>query len=341
VAGCPTTFLTDFIYCRKMPSQRLETDEQQLVEQIRRWSGSRFIGDDCAVLPGGLLVTSDSLVEGTHFNLGWTSLRDLGWKSCAVNLSDIAAMGGRARYITVNLTVPPQMKRRQVREFYESFVKCARTYRAQVVGGDLTSGPILVVSATVIGHVHENGCLKRSGARAGDVVVASGDFGASAAGLWVLENAQEARGTFAYCLERHLRPIPRLCESWAMVRKTASRGSLMDCSDGLADALVQISRASGVAMEIDIDSLPVHEQSKSAAARAGVDVTEWALYGGEDYELAGTMSPKAWEGWQGASDNPFVKIGTVQAGKNVKLLAKGKNAAALDLSKCFQQIGFE
>ena len=107
----------------------LQTNELQLIKQIKEWTGSRFIGDDCAVLPGGTLVSSDSLVEGTHFRLDWTSLEALGWKACAVNLSDIAAMAGRATYLTVSLTVPKSMDERAFKQFYTGFAKCASSYR--------------------------------------------------------------------------------------------------------------------------------------------------------------------------------------------------------------------
>ena len=165
------------------------------------------------------MVTTDSLVEGTHFVTAWTSYRDLGWKACAVNLSDIAAMAGRPRYVLVSLTLPTTMRRVDFRDFYEAFVQCARAYRAQVVGGDLTTGPNLVIAATVLGHVHENGCLTRAGARPNDVVLVTGDFGASAAGLWLLQHGLDTptRKQYAYCLARHEHPLPRVCESWALV----------------------------------------------------------------------------------------------------------------------------
>jgi thiamine-monophosphate kinase len=325
----------------------LQTNELQLIKQIKEWTGSRFIGDDCAVLPGGTLVSSDSLVEGTHFCLDWTSLEALGWKSCAVNLSDIAAMAGRATYLTVSLTVSKSMDERAFKQFYTGFAKCASSYRAQIVGGDLTSGPVLVIAVTAMGQVHENGCLRRSGAKPGDVVVATGDFGASAAGLWILQqgSARPDLRRFDYCLERHTRPLPRLCESWALVRKTAERGALMDTSDGLADAATQIARASGVAIELDLESLHVHPQTREVAALAKVDVSEWVLYGGEDYELVATMDAQTWHSWSdkdshpSVSSNPFHKIGTVTTGNDVTVKLPGRGKQAIDLSKCFQQIG--
>jgi len=316
------------------------TNEQRLVETIKGWAGGSFIGDDCAVLPGGLLLTTDSLVEGTHFSPDWSSFRDIGWKACAANLSDIAAMAGRARHIVLALTVPTDFKRTDFRDFYEAFVDCARTYRAQIVGGDLTRGPAFVIAVTVLGHVHENGCLTRSGARPGDAVIVTGDFGASAAGLWLLQQGCDTptRRRHTYCLQRHEHPVPRLCESWALVRKTGNRGALMDASDGLADALMQIARKSSVAMEIDYDAVPVHGQTGEIAQQAGVELSDWVLYGGEDYELVGTLSQQVWQKWQGQPDNPFVCIGKVEEGRTLNIKSRNHGELELNLSKCFQQI---
>lgn len=316
------------------------TAEQELIESIKTWTDSRFIGDDCAILPGGLLVSSDSLVEATHFMTEWTSFHALGWKSCAVNLSDIAAMAGRARYLTVSLTLPSTISRIELQRFFEGFSQCAREYRAQVVGGDLTSGPTFMIAVTALGHVHENGCLSRNGAKPDDVVVVTGEFGASAAGLWVMKSRDpDLRKTFSGCVRKHERPLPRLCESWSLVRRTGSRGALMDASDGLGDALAQISRNSGVGMDIDAALIPINDETKEAASLARVDPLDWALYGGEDYELVGTLPREVWQTWDRPDDNPFVKIGSVKTGNNVTLKTAGGHALPLDLSKCFQQIG--
>lgn len=119
------------------------TREQVLVKKIKEWTKSSYIGDDCAVLADGKLVTSDTLVEGTHFRLDFTDWRQLGWKSCAVNLSDIAAMAGRPRYLTVALTIPAQIENLEenLEQFYLGFGQCAKAYGAEIVGGDLTVGP--------------------------------------------------------------------------------------------------------------------------------------------------------------------------------------------------------
>ena len=130
------------------------TREQVLVKKIKEWTGSSYIGDDCAVLADGKLVSSDTLVEGTHFRLDFASWRQLGWKSCAVNLSDIAAMAGRPRYLTVALTLPatcPDLEQ-SLEQFYLGFTQCARAFGAEIVGGDLTVGPHFVVNVTAIGE---------------------------------------------------------------------------------------------------------------------------------------------------------------------------------------------
>lgn len=321
------------------------TEEQSLIEEIKAIVAcSSFLGDDCAVLPGQALVSTDVLVERVHFRLETTSLEDLGWKAIAVNLSDIAAMAGRPRYLTCAVVWPAKLNRHALRSLYRGMEQCATAYRCKIVGGDITRGDALTISITVIGEVHENGRLLRSGAKAGDVVVATGDFGASAAGLSVLERlGRPASGEVPLlsdersCVNWHVRPHPRLCESWAMVRRTAGRGALMDASDGLADALLQIGRASNVGMTIDVDRIPIAEHTRKVARAKGVEPLEWALYGGEDYELVGCIDAKVWHDWPNHKDyKPFTQIGTVTDTRRIELVAPGKPAQQLDGSKCFQ-----
>ncbi len=291
------------------------TREHRLIKAIKDWTGERLIGDDCAILPGGQLVTSDMLVEGTHFIIPGISFEDLGWKSAAVNLSDIAAMGGRPRFAIVNLALPDGVAESDIEHFYRGLIDCTRAYRCRVVGGDLTHAEHTIVSLTIIGDVHENGVMQRSGARCGDVILTTGDFGASAAGLHL--SLQRSPGharngqNMSYCLKRHFRPLPRFCEAWALLRQTAGQGAMMDASDGLADALVQISRLSGTGMDIEESSIPIHEQTRQAAAAAAVEPLEWALYGGEDYELVATVRPDDWTALKGSPHNPFTPIGKV------------------------------
>lgn len=313
----------------------LKTEEHRLIENIRKWTGSRQIGDDCAVLPGQQLASCDVLVEGTHFTLNSTSLEDLGWKSIAVNLSDVAAMAGRPRFLLVGLTIPEHMSQNQMRNLYSGMEECVRTYRSRIVGGDITRGPVLSIAVTVLADGHENGCLRRDGARAGDVIVVTGTFGASAAGLWALS---AGRSEFSHCIEAHRRPRPRLCESWALVRATGSRGSLMDASDGLADALVQICRESSCGAASALKSVPVHPQTLQAAAAAGVNVYDWALYGGEDYELVGSLPEAAWHTLSNSPYNPFHAIGKITEREGVEVIDDRGQKVPIDLSKSFQHM---
>ncbi len=337
----------------------LLTGEQKIIESIKSWVGGNLIGDDCALIACQMLVSTDALVEGIHFRRDLMSLEQIGWKAVAVNLSDIAAMAGRPRYVFVTVCAPADFAENDFRSLYQGITDCARQYRLTVAGGDITKSEKLMLSLTVIGDVHENGCLTRSGARPGDVVIATGDFGASRAGLFQLlsgaagkrkaataqaqecaETTENAENTKDYALNRHIHPLPRLSESWMLVQKTGSMGALMDTSDGLADALVQIARASSVGLMIELGSIPIHEQTKKIAAAAGVDPMEWALYGGEDYELVGCIDANVWGEWrkEGSKGNPFVPVGIVTDGTTIDLTRHGAVAPPLDMSKCFQHL---
>ncbi len=326
------------------------TREQRLIEDIVEWTGSRLIGDDCAVLPQGTLVSVDSLIESTHFNLSTTELADLGWKSVAVNLSDIAAMAGRARQILVSVGFNPEMADADLKKLFCGMADCARAYRVQVAGGDLVRSPFLAITITAIGDVHEHGVLRRSNAKPGDVVVVTGDFGASRAGLYLLEEECKSRNDqsvskssverkkFGYCINRHLRPVPRLCESWALNRSARGVGALMDASDGLADALFQIGRASACGMKIDLKKVPVHQDTVAVAEKAACDPLDWMLYGGEDYELVGCISSSAWRKLSDLSgeSNPFTEIGTVQENREITFFLGEEPGPELDLDQSYQ-----
>lgn len=283
------------------------------------------------------------------------TLEDLGWKALAVNLSDIAAMAGKPRYAVVSVTMPTDLADTSIAQLYDGLHQCAEVYKTEIVGGDLTSGPCLMIAITVIGDVSEKGCLTRGGAKVGDVVVVTGDFGASRAGLERLlteswtdlsvalkdESLKNSDGSMQSCLQRHFRPVPRLSEAQALVDKIGSRGALMDTSDGLADALSQISQASGVGMTIDLDEVPIREETKELAKKAAFDVIDWALYGGEDYELVGCLSNDTWRKWLASDDSParFLKqIGSVTSSDSINLTLGGQPGPTLDLRKAFQHI---
>ncbi len=310
------------------------TKEHRLIAAIKEWTAESLIGDDCAVLPGQNLVTTDTLVDGTHFLFELVDAEDLGWKAVAVNISDIAAMAGRPRYIVVSLTLPAHFDESEIRKLYTGMMDCARQFRTRIVGGDLTRGPALTLSLTVFGDVHENGALLRSGAQAGDVVAVTGDFGASAAGLWLLQN--EVAG-FEHCNRAHMRPQPRLSQSWQLVENIGTRGALMDASDGLADAVTQIANLSGVSILVDPSAIPIHEETQQVAALAGANPIEWALYGGEDYELVACLSEASWVKLQEAAQKSFFrKIGTVATGTGAYLQDGAGKREAINLTRSYQ-----
>lgn len=324
---------------------RLLTGEQKMIDSIKGWVGGNLIGDDCAVLASQTLVSTDALVEGVHFRRDLMTLEEIGWKAVAVNLSDIAAMAGRPRYLFVTVCAPAGFSQNEFRSLYKGIGDCARQFRTVIAGGDITASDQLMLSLTVMGDVHENGCLTRSGAKPGDVLIATGDFGASKAGLWELLSGEGAEigsqtKVSSHTLNKHIRPAPRLSEAWMLVSKTGSKGALMDASDGLADALVQLARTSSVGLMVELGSIPIHEQTKQVAARANADPVDWALYGGEDYELVGCIDANVWGEWrkEGSKGNPFVPIGIVTDGSSIDLTRHGSAAPPLDVSKCFQHL---
>lgn len=277
-------------------------------------------------------------MDEVHFRCGQIAFRDLGWKAVAVNLSDIAAMGGRPRYVLVSLTAPKELNRTQIRDIYEGIKECTDTYRVKVAGGDLTGGSRLSLSVTVLGDVHEEGLLLRSGARDSDLLVVTGDFGASACGLFGLERPEFH---LPYCRARHFRPQPRLPEAWALMTACGGRGALMDASDGLADALFQISNASDCDIFVDSQKVPVHQECLGTARQAGVDPLDWALYGGEDYELVACLDRNSFENLkQSPLGNSFRVIGEVRRKSkeqaSVVVSQKEREAITIDMQKSFQ-----
>ncbi len=336
--------------------QNYLSKEQKLIKDVRSKIGERFLGDDCARLPGNLLVTSDTLVEGTHFILQpeRASLEDLGWKCMAVSLSDIAAMAGYPRYALVAITMPDRLTRRHFAHLYNGLIDCSKRYQTAIVGGDITKGTSLTITITVIGEVNEKGCLLRDGAKPGDLVVVTGNFGASTAGLRLLldnkkkwktgeerVNESTAECDFSDCLAIHNRPVPRLQEAWALVNETGSCGALMDASDGLADALAQIAKGSCVGMIIDLNQVPINAQTIAIAKVYGQDPLDWALYGGEDYELVGCLPEATWRAWCNKGNInaiPFQPIGRVTDSRGVELMFGKKQGPQLDLRRCFQHL---
>jgi thiamine-monophosphate kinase len=261
------------------------------------------IGDDTAVLtlpPGHrLLATTDLLIEDVHFRRSSAGPDDIGWKALAVNLSDIAAMGGIPRWALVALAVPAETPVEAVDAFYAGLEDAAAPHGVSVVGGDTSASPGgWMVNVTLLG-VHPGAPRLRSHALGGDAVAVTGSFGASAAGLHVLEiGLERARdaglspGGLAEITRAHLRPRARVAEGrW--LGQAPGVHAMMDCSDGLATDLGHICRESGVGARVRLDRVPIAAAARDAARALGQDAREWAVAGGEDYELLLTCEPGA------------------------------------------------
>jgi thiamine-monophosphate kinase len=277
-----------------------------LIERIKRGrrGGGREvllgIGDDAAAFrlsPGQVgVATTDTLVEGRHFDLRYFGYGDLGWKAMAANLSDIAAMAGRPLLALAALTLTRRQTVRDVDRLYGGMRDLAGRYGVTVAGGDTVLGRELSVTLTVIGQCRRGRMGLRSGARPGDAVLVTGALGASRAGLEHLKskvNPSTVLGTRPWnsnLIKKHLRPEPRIREGMALARRFRL-GGMIDVSDGLASELWHLSRESRVGIVIDQGALPVAPEAVAVAGRLGGDPADYCLNGGEDYELLFTLAP--------------------------------------------------
>jgi thiamine-monophosphate kinase len=254
------------------------------------------IGDDCAAIeipgPDYLLWTVDTLVEGVHFDLAYTTLAQLGWKSLTVNLSDIAAMGGDPGPALLSLGWPPDRDRSLALEFAAGLAQAAREYGLAVIGGDTVASPGgLTITVTLTGRVPARQMLRRSGAEVGDLIFVTGPLGEAAAGLKILRQGLELPQELHEPLtEAQLRPRPQLRAGRLLAREGLAT-ALIDTSDGIATDLYNICRASGVGARIPAAGLPVSPRVAAAAPHLGCDPLDLALFGGEDYLLLFTAKP--------------------------------------------------
>jgi thiamine-monophosphate kinase len=276
------------------------------------------IGDDAAVIdPEALhqVVTTDLLVEGVHFDLGYVPLRHLGYKAIAVNLSDVYAMNAVPRQVVVGLALSNRFPVEAVDELYEGMILACRNFGVDLVGGDTTSSRSgLVISVTAIGAVAKEDVVYRSGASDRDLLVVSGDLGAAYMGLQVLERekavfqdsgAQPDLEGHDYILERQLKPEPRR-DIIELLKKLGVRPtSMIDVSDGLASEALHLARNSGLGVRIYDEKIPIDPSTYSTARDFNLDPTTCALNGGEDYELLFTVAQSDFEKIKG---NPSLSI---------------------------------
>jgi thiamine-monophosphate kinase len=301
-------------------------NEEHLINLIKDTlpESASYIGDDTAWIPeNDLILTQDTLVEDVHFRMRTINPFYLGRKAVAVNLSDIAASGGVPLYILISLSMPKNISENFVKEFYKGIRSICEEYRVIVVGGDLTRAEKIMVSICVVGKGLGLVPANRKNAKPGDFVVITGNFGSSAAGLSLLEDIFYNRGKYITVseeirnkfIESHINPVPRL-KIGKKILEVARKPTLMDSSDGLGDALYKICKMSNVSMDIDFNKIS-YDRDILTVAENEKTLIDWVLFGGEDYELVGTISPEFFEFLKNQAG--IKKIGEVKSSDNSPL----------------------
>ncbi len=280
---------------------RISSIQEKLSKQCRMAKGSLGIGDDCAILPQRegyeSVVSTDLLIEDVHFLFDKIKAGQLARKSLMVNLSDIAAMGGKPRACFLSIALPEKVDLEWMDEFCVAFIEECVRHDCPLVGGDTSSSKDrLVISVTVFGECPEGQALRRDGAKVGDIVCVTGKLGDSAAGLrYILGNLGMDEDA-EYLIQRHYGPTAQI-EKALKLRACRAVHSMMDISDGIASDLVHILKASYrkshtcLAAQIDVSKLPLSDALLRSCEKNGWDAIELALSGGEDYELLFTMAP--------------------------------------------------
>jgi len=262
------------------------------------------IGDDASVHEVNdkyVLVSSDMLVEGVHFDLSYIPLQHLGFKSIAVNVSDIAAMNGVPRQVTANLALSNRFSVEAVEIFYEGVKAACDAYNVDLVGGDTTASPSgLMISVTAIGEANKNTVTYRSGAKENDIVCVTGDLGGAYIGLQVLEREKQVYLSnpdmqpdlkkYEKVVGRQLRPVARMDIIYELSDLGVVPTAMIDVSDGLASDVFHICKASKMGVALYEDKIPIEKQTYETAAEFSMDPNTCAMNGGEDYELLFTIS---------------------------------------------------
>jgi thiamine-monophosphate kinase len=293
------------------------------------------VGDDCAAIdPKGkqVLISTDMLVEGVHFDLMYVPLKHLGYKSVMVNLSDVYAMNAVPKQITMSIAMSNRFSVEAIEEFYEGVYLACERCNVDLIGGDTTSSSSgLVISVTAIGEANAEDIVKRSGAKESDLLVVSGDLGGAYVGLQLLEREKEVFRTNPkiqpdlegndYILERQLKPDARKDVSELLKKLDIKPSSMIDVSDGLSSEILHLCDASKVGCTLYEEKIPIDPTTINMAREFNLDPTVCALSGGEDYELLFTIDLQDYNKIKG---NPnFTVIGHITAASaGVNLIAR-------------------
>ena len=267
------------------------------------------IGDDSAIIDNSkslTLITSDMLIEGVHFDLSFSPLKHLGYKSVVVNLSDIYSMNGCPNQIILNIGISSKFSLKAIDEFYDGIKIACDEYFVDLVGGDTTSSITgMVISCTAIGTVLKKNISLRSGAKEHDVLCVSGDLGRSFLGLKILQREkriflnnpemQPKLNSYKNIIEKQLRPVARVDIINILKKYKIIPSSMIDISDGLASEILHLSEASNLGVKIFEEKLPILEETKLVAKEFGLNFSNCALNGGEEYELLFSITPNEYE----------------------------------------------
>ena len=312
-------------------------------------STEKGVGDDAAVLEFGdmqVLVTTDLLVEGVHFDLSYMPLKHLGYKAVMVNLSDVYAMNGTATQITVSIAISNRFPLEAIEELYAGIQHACEKYNVDLVGGDTTSSTKgMLISITAIGQAKKEDIVYRNGAKPNDLLVVSGDLGSAYLGLQVLErekqvfqsnpNSQPDLDEYSYLVERQLKPEARKDVVQFLKELEVKPTSMIDISDGLSSEIIHLCTQSEVGCDLYEDKIPLDPQMISTCEEFKIDSTTVALSGGEDYELLFTVSQEDFPKIKG---NPnFTIIGhmtpknegmylVTRGNQKIELVAQGWNS---------------
>jgi thiamine-monophosphate kinase len=316
---------------------------------IQQKSTVKGVGDDAAVLEikdKNILVTTDLLIEGVHFDLSYMPLKHLGYKAVVVNVSDIYAMNGIATQITVSIAVSNRFTLEAVEELYEGIHLACKTYGVDLIGGDTTSSTTgLLISITAIGEAKKEDIVYRNTAKPNDLLVVTGDLGAAYLGLQVLErekrvfevnpNSQPDLTNYTYLIEKQLKPEARKDMVELLAALEVKPTAMIDISDGLSSEILHICTQSKVGCNLFEEKIPLDPQVISTCEEFDLNSTTIALSGGEEYELLFTISQ---EDFPKVKGNPHLTvIGHItdesvgvnlvtRAGQQIKLTAQGWNA---------------
>ena len=311
--------------------------------ELQQKSSEYGVGDDAAVInPEGkrVLVSTDMLMEGVHFDLTYVPLKHLGYKSAVVNFSDIAAMNAIPTQITVSIALSNRFSLEAVEEFYKGLKMACKAYNVDIVGGDTTSSKAgLAISITVVGLVDNEDIVYRNGAKEGDLICVSGDLGAAYAGLLILEREKsvfkanpdmqpQLEGN-DYLLERQLKPEARVDIVKILKESEIKPNSMMDVSDGLASEVKHICKQSKLGAAIYEDKLPIDQKTWDLAREFNMDPTLYALNGGEDYELLFTVPQSDFEKLKNIPEVSIIGY-TTDVGSGINLITKNNVSAPIE-----------